>query len=85
MWGTQVATQSKTQGAIENLGTKVDGYMQTQANTNSVLNRDIADARQKANLAIINDATTSKELAELKGYLMGVGIKVPPNLGREPQ
>lgn len=75
MWGLQIATQSKTQGAIETLVVKVDGYMATQATTNMELQRQIDDTRRTANLALVNDAQTAKELAELKGFLAGSGVK----------
>lgn len=75
MWGIQVATQSKTQAAIETWGTKVDGYIATQANTNTELQRQIDEARRSATLALVNDAETAKQLAELKGFLAGAGIK----------
>ena len=78
MWGVQVATQSKTQSAIENLGTKLDGFVLKQTEHDIEMQRQIDEARRTANLAIVNDANTAKELSELKGFLAGAGIKGAP-------
>ncbi len=64
MWGVQLATQYGMRSDIRDLGTKFENVRQ-----------DAASARQLANLAIVNDAQTAKELAELKGFLAGAGIR----------
>lgn len=76
MWGTQVATQSKTQSSIDNLATRIEGYQSEQHSTNTEFQRQVDDARRQAALALVNDAQTAKELAELKGFLAGSGVKV---------
>lgn len=71
----QVVATSGIRSDIRDLSTQFQSYQQKQQGTDSELQRQIDDARRNANLAIINDAATAKELAELKGFLSGAGVK----------
>jgi len=74
MWGAQVATQSRIQSAIDNLGTRFDGYIQTQMATNTELQRQIDEWRAETKLNRERDSDRQRELAEVKGLLTGLGI-----------
>lgn len=76
MWGTQVATQSKTQASIELLAEKVDSYQRKQTEAVAMLQRQIDDNRRQLEMDILTEAQTAKELAELKGFLSGAGVKL---------
>lgn len=78
MYGAQQATQWGLRSDIRDLGTKFDSYQQRQMTTNDDLQRQIDEARRVAAGARIaaDDATVA--LAELKGILIGSGIKNIP-------
>ena len=78
MWGMQIATQYGMRSDIRDLGTKFESYQKTQMTTNDDLQRQIDEARRTAAGARVaaDDATVS--LAELKGILIGAGIKNIP-------
>jgi hypothetical protein len=78
MYGAQQATQWGLRSDIRDLGTKFESYQQRQMTTNDDLQRQIDEARRTAAGARIaaDDATVS--LAELKGILIGAGIKNIP-------
>lgn len=76
MWGMQLATQYGMKSDLRDLLTTFNAYKVNQDGLNSSLQRQIDDNRRQANLAIVNDANTAKELAALQGYLEGMGIKV---------
>lgn len=71
----QIGAQSGIRSDIRDLATQFANAQQQQQRTDSELQRQLDDARRAANLAIINDAQTAKDLAELKGFLAGAGIK----------
>lgn len=77
MWGTQVATQGGMRSDIRDLKTSFDAAQSRQVETNGSLQRQIDEVRKTASLALVNDAVTSTNLATLRGYLEGLGIKVP--------
>jgi hypothetical protein len=78
MYGAQLGVQWRTQAAIEQLGTKFDGYVQKQENTNAALQRQIDEwrAETKLNRERMND--TERTLAEIKGVLTGSAMKGAP-------
>jgi len=82
MWGVQVGTQGGLRSDIRDLKTSFDLAQGQQVKTNSDLQRQIDEVRKTANLAIVNDAETSKDLATLRGYLEGLGVKVPSLIGK---
>jgi hypothetical protein len=75
MWGTQVATQWRTQSAIDTLGTKFDGYVQKQSEANIEFQRQLDEVRKTANLGVVTANSAEKEAARLEGILLGAGIK----------
>lgn len=75
MWGTQVATQWRTQSAIDTLGTKFDGYVQKQTEANVEFRRELDEVRKTANLGVVTANNAAKEAARLEGILLGAGIK----------
>ena len=82
MWGTQVATQTGMRSDIRDLKTSFDLAQGQQVKTNGDLQRQIDEIRRTANLAIVSDGETSKDLATLRGYLEGLGIKIPSLIGK---
>ena len=75
MYGAQIGVQWGMRSDIRDLKTAFEGYQQKQNDTNGSLQRQIDETRRQANLAIVNNAETAKELSELRGYLEGAGIK----------
>jgi hypothetical protein len=82
MWGTQVATQAGMRSDLRDLKTSFDAVRAQQVDTNGILQRQIDEVRKTANLALVNDAETSTDLATLRGYLEGLGVKVPSLIGK---
>ncbi len=81
MWGAQVATQGGLRSDIRDLKTSFDAAQSRQVETNGSLQRQIDEVRKTASLALVNDAETSKNLAALRGYLEGLGVKTPSLIG----
>lgn len=82
MWGVQVGTQGGLRSDIRDLKTSFDAAQSHQVETNASLQRQIDDIRKAANLAIVSDADTSKDLASLRGYLEGLGVKIPASIAK---
>lgn len=78
MYGMQIATQEKTNAAIENLATKVAGYQRQQSDTNTYMQSQIDECRRQASGARAAADEATVVLAELKGLLIGSGIKNIP-------
>jgi hypothetical protein len=74
MWGVQVATQTKTQNAIENLGTKMEAFVEKETERDLELQRQIDELRKKADLAIVLANEAKTETARQEGMLTGSGI-----------
>lgn len=68
MWGTQVATQSRTQAAVEHLGEEIRGMRDD-------LQRQIDEVRKTANLGVVDGTAAQVEAARLQGIMLGAGIK----------
>jgi len=75
MYGAQVGVQWGMRSDIRDLKTSVDGYQRQQTETNAVLQRQIDDWRQETKLNRVNIEDTDRTVAELKGLLVGAGIK----------
>lgn len=75
MYGAQVGVQWGMRSDIRDLKTSFDGYVQKQNNTNDVLQNQINEWRAETKLNRVNIENNEKAMAELKGILMGAGIK----------
>lgn len=75
MYGAAIAAQYGTRSDIRDLGTKFESYQQKQNDTNSSLQRQIDEWRAETKLNRVNTEETQKAIAELKGILLGAGIK----------
>jgi hypothetical protein len=78
MYGAQVGVQWGMRSDIRDLKTSFDNYQQRQDGTNGELQRQINEWRGETKLNRENNATTDKAVAELKGILLGAGIKGVP-------
>ena len=78
MHGAQLAAQHGMRSDIRDLKTSFEGYQQRQENTNSALQRQIDEWRQETKLNRVNIDNNDARLAELKGILLGAGIKGIP-------
>lgn len=68
MYGAQVARDSGLRSDMRNLQTSFEASRDSQE-------REIAQWRAETKLNAVDIAITQKEVAELKGILMGAGIK----------
>lgn len=75
MWGVQTATQWSMRSDIRDLKTLFESYERLQSDTNSTLQRQVDEWRAETKLNRVNLETTQRELAELKGLLVGSGLK----------
>jgi hypothetical protein len=78
MYGAQVANQWGMRSDIRDLKTAFDSYQQRQTETNSVLQRQIDEWRAETKLNRVNISNNENAVAELKGILLGAGIKGIP-------
>lgn len=78
MYGAQVSVQWGMRSDIRDLKTAFDGYQQKQNDTNSTLQRQIDEWRQETKLNRVNIENNERATAELKGILLGAGIKGVP-------
>ena len=78
MYGAQLAAQYGMRSDIRDLKTSFEGYQQRQESTNSALQRQIDEWRQETKLNRVNIDNNDARLAELKGILLGAGIKGLP-------
>jgi hypothetical protein len=72
MWGLQVATSTRTTAAIEQLGMKLDGYIQKQAEHNIEMQRQVDEVRRQANLGVVLANEAKTEAAKLEGMFIGI-------------
>lgn len=75
MYGTQLATQYGMRSDIRDFGTKFDSYVSRQMETNSTVQRQIDEWRGQTKLNTVDIGNARSELSELKGMLLGAGIK----------
>jgi len=75
MYGAQVGVQWGLRSDIRNLTTSVDAYQQRQAETNNGLQQQINEWRAETKLNRVNIQNNENALSELKGLLIGAGIK----------
>lgn len=68
MWGTQVATQNKTQASIEALTAEV-------RSSHADMQRQIDEIRRRAEQGVVYGVEAEKEAARLEGLLVGSGVK----------
>jgi hypothetical protein len=78
MYGAQVANQWGMRSDIRDLKTAFDSYQQRQTETNSVLQRQIDEWRAETKLNRVNISNNENAVSELKGILLGAGIKGIP-------
>jgi hypothetical protein len=78
MYGAQLAAQYGRRTDIRDLKTSLVGYPQRQASTNDSLQRQIDEWRTETKLNRVNIDNNDARLAELKGILLGAGIKGIP-------
>jgi hypothetical protein len=78
MYGVQLGAQWGLRSDIRDLKTAVDGYQRQQGETNTVIQRQIDDWRQETKLNRVNIENTDRAVSELKGLLIGAGIKGVP-------
>jgi hypothetical protein len=75
MYGAQVGVQWGMRSDIRDLKTAFESYQQRQSETNLMMQRQIDDWRQETKLNRVNIEDTDRTVAELKGLLVGAGIK----------
>ncbi len=71
MWGLQVATQKDIRSDIRDLGTKFEVSQQ-------LMQRQIDEIRKQSSMNEVQERTTALEMSELKGFLIGSGMKGVP-------
>ncbi len=82
MFGAQVARDFGMRSDMRNLLTTFDLAVAAQNKTNTEIQRQIDQWRQMTNLNAVNISNIEREVAELKGILMGAGIKGVDNAKR---
>jgi hypothetical protein len=75
MYGTQLATQYGMRSDLRDLLTRLENYQVQQNDTNSSLQRQIDEWPAETKLNRVNLENADKATAELKGMLLGAGIK----------
>lgn len=75
MYGAQFAAQYGMRSDIRDLGTKFESYQQKQQDTNGSFQRQLDEIRRESALNRVNIEEAQKQAAELKGILLGAGIK----------
>ena len=75
MYGAQLATQYGMRSDIRDLGTKFENFQMKQGEVNESLRREIDEWRRETKLARVENAETARALSELRGILIGSGIK----------
>lgn len=75
MYGAQVARDSGLRSDIRNLQTSFEAAITQQTTATSSLQRQIDEWRAETKLNRVNLDNTDRVLAELKGLLIGAGIK----------
>jgi hypothetical protein len=73
--GSVYAVQSGLRSDVRDLLTKMESYQQQQNEYNSSIQRQIDEWRAETKLNRVNINNNEREMAELKGILMGAGIK----------
>lgn len=73
--GSVYAAQSGLRSDVRDLLTKMQSYQEQQNEYNNSIQRQLDEWRQETKLNRINIANNEREMAELKGILMGAGIK----------
>lgn len=75
MYGAQVAAQYGMRSDIRDLATEFRSYQSKQSDTNNSVQRQLDEIRKESALNRVNGEEAQKEIAELKGILLGAGIK----------
>lgn len=75
MYGAQIGVQWGMRSDIRDLRTAFDGYVRQQTSTNEILQRQIDEWRSETRLNRVNIENNDKALAELRGMLVGAGVK----------
>ena len=75
MYGAQVAAQYGIRSDIRDIATKFESYQLKQGDTNSAFQRQLDEIRKESAMNRVNGEEAQKEVAELKGILLGAGIK----------
>jgi hypothetical protein len=75
MYGAQMAAQYGLRSDIRDALTRFESYQQQQSGTNAVLQRQIDEWRGETKLNRVDVTNLATEISELKGIMMGAGIK----------
>jgi hypothetical protein len=75
MYTAQLATQYGLRSDIRDLKTVFDAYVVQQTATTSAIEREIDEWRKESKLNRVNIEETRNELSQLRGILIGAGIK----------
>lgn len=75
MYGAQFAAQYGMRSDIRDLGTKFESYQLKQQQTDGEFQRQIDEIRREAALNRVRSEDAAKEVAEIRGILLGSGIK----------
>ena len=75
MYGAQLGAQWGLRSDIRDLKTSFDAYQQQQGNKNTEMQRQIDEWRQETKLNGVYVKEMETKLAELKGILVGAGVK----------
>ena len=75
MYGVQLATQYGMRSDIRNLGTQLESYQVEQMKVYDTVQRQLDEWEKETKLNRINIENTERSLSELRGILLGAGIK----------
>jgi hypothetical protein len=75
MYGAQLATQWGIRSDIRDIVTRLDEVKENQAVADRSLQTQIDEWRGETKLNRVNIENTQKELSELKGLIIGAGVK----------